>query len=133
MGDVLSRELIDAAGSVVRAIPNVCAAYLLGSAVKGGLRPGSDLDIALLPLPGRSIPFAARMEAAGELEARLHRPVDFGVLSTRSLVYVKETIVSGRCLFTCDPVHSGQFFATALAMYAELQERRKEVLDAYSA
>jgi predicted nucleotidyltransferase len=113
--------------------PSVLAAYLHGSTAKGTARPDSDVDLALLPNPGEHLSLKFRLECAGELESILGCPVDIGELSTRNLVYAKEVIANGQEIFTANRFQSDLFMATSLAMYAELQQQRKEVLDAYSA
>lgn len=132
MSGTPSPEQLDAAAEYLRRMPGLCAAFLHGSAATGTLRPDSDLDIALLACPGVTIPAVARFEAAGELAAVFHRPVDLGTLSTRNLVYARAAILHGRLLFTRDRLHSDRFAATVLALYADLQENRKEVLVAYT-
>lgn len=124
---------MDAAAERLQQEPSVCAAYLHGSAAKQRLRPDSDVDIAVLPMPRIRISAQERAALAGELESLLGRTADIGVLSTGNLVYAKEVLEHGRPLFTKNPFLSDRFFSTCLAMYADLQQDRKEVLDAYSA
>lgn len=112
---------------------NILAAFLHGSVAKECARPDSDIDIALLPSPGKSIPLRTRLELAGELEIIFGRPVDLGELTIHNLIYAKEVISTGQQIFTQNAFESDRFSATALAMYAELQQQRKEVLYAYSA
>ena len=113
--------------------PAILAAYLHGSTAKGTARADSDIDIALLPLPGKRLPLKFRLECAGELESILGCPVDLGELSTRNLISAKEVIEHGQEIFTTNRLQSDLFMATSLAMYAELQQQRKEVLYAYTA
>lgn len=124
---------IDAAIGLLRAVPEICAAYLHGSAVKGGLRPDSDVDIAVLLFPGRSLEPAMRLELASELEAVLGRTVDLGLLSSANVVYAREVFGHGRLLFTRSEFHSARFQAQTLSMYVDLQLSRREVLEAYAA
>jgi predicted nucleotidyltransferase len=114
-------------------IPEIDAAYLHGSAAKGTMHPGSDVDIALLPVPGKRVSLTERLHHSTELESLLGRPVDMGILSTRNLVYAKEVIDHGTELFSKNRFRSDLFLGTCLSMYAELQQQRKEVLHAYSA
>jgi len=123
---------LEAAAERLKAEPSICAAFLHGSASKDGLRPESDVDIAILPLPRRRMAVKERMVLAGDLESLLGRIADIGILSTHNLVYAKEVIEYGRQLFTKNPFFSERFFSTCLSMYADLQEDRKEVLYAYS-
>ncbi len=126
----------DKLGQVQRMLkgqPSILAAYLHGSTAKGTARPDSDVDLALLPNPGEHLSLQFRLECAGELESILGCPVDIGELSSRNLVYAKEVIANGQEIFTTNRFQSELFMATSLAMYAELQQQRKEVLDAYTA
>ena len=118
---------------VLKQYPTILAAYLHGSTAKGTARPDSDVDIAVLPKPGQHVSLKTRLECAGELEGILGCPVDIGELSTRNVVYAKEVAAHGQEIFTTNRFQSDLFMATALAMYAELQQQRKEVLHAYTA
>ena len=113
--------------------PAVEAAYLLGSAVAGRLRDDSDLDIALLPARGSSVPPEQRLTLAADLEDLVGRIVDLGILSTSNLVYAKETVANGRVIFERDPAVRARFVGLVFSMYADLQENRREVLHAYAA
>lgn len=109
------------------------AAYLLGSANDGNLRPDSDVDIALLPARGVTFSGRERLDLAADLAALLGRTVDLGVLHTGNLVYAKEAVSRGRIIFERDRAKSSRFAALVLSMYADLQETRREVLHAYAA
>lgn len=112
---------------------NVAAAYLLGSAAEGRLRPDSDVDIAVLPLSPKSLQLSERLTLAAELSRLAGREVDLGVLTTRNLVYAKEAVTRGRRIFDRDHSTTATFEMYALSMYASLQEARREVLRAYAA
>lgn len=129
---VMTTDKLDQARRILRQYPSILAAYLHGSTAKGTARPDSDIDIAVLPEPGQQIPLKTRLECAGELEGILGCPVDIGELSTRNLVYSKEVAVGGQEIFSSNRFESERFIATCLAMYAELQQQRNEVLDAYT-
>jgi predicted nucleotidyltransferase len=111
----------------------VAAAYLLGSAAEGQLRPDSDVDVAVLPSSTDGLPLAARMSLAAELSRIAGREVDLGVLTTRNLVYAKEAVTRGRLIFDRDHSTTATFEMYTLSMYASLQEARREVLRAYAA
>ena len=113
--------------------PAVEAAYLLGSAVAGRLRDDSDLDIALLPRRGSSVPPEQRLTLAADLEDLVGRIVDLGILSTSNLVYAKEPVANGRVIFERAPAVRARFVGLVFSMYADLQENRREVLHAYAA
>ena len=117
----------------LRRCPAVEAAYLLGSAATGSLRPDSDVDIAVLPRRETGITVEDRLALTAELAAILRREVDLGVLSTANVVYAKEAIATGSLLFERDHRATATFAMLALSMYASLQEARREVLRAYAA
>jgi predicted nucleotidyltransferase len=129
----LSGQQIEAATRCLEATPGVVAAYLHGSAVKGCLRPDSDVDIALLLRPHTDPSPAFRLELAAQLGEIFNRDVDLGLLSTRNLVYATQVAAHGQRLFTRDPLASDRFLAQAFAQYADLQRARKPVLAAYAA
>ncbi len=118
---------------MLQQMSSICAVFIHGSAVKGGLRSDSDLDLAILPLSGERIATDERMALGGELALLVGREVDIGILSTNNLVYAKEVIEHGELLFTKNSFFSERFISTCLSMYADLQQDRKEVLYAYSA
>jgi len=111
----------------------VAAAYLLGTAARGALRPDSDIDIALLPVRGGVISSGERLSLAADLEDVAGRTVDVGVLSTANLVYAKEAVAHGTVIFERDRPARARFAMLVLSMYASLQESRREVLQAYAA
>ena len=122
-GMVMTTDKLAQSERILKHYPDILAAYLHGSTAKGTAREDSDIDIAVLPFPGKKIPIRTRLECAGELAASLGCPVDLGELSTRNLIYSKEVAVNGQQIFTDNRFESDRFMATCLAMYAELQER----------
>ena len=112
---------------------HVAAAYLLGSAADGRLRPDSDVDIAVLPTAPNRLLLTERLTLAAELSRLAGREVDLGVLTTRNLVYAKEAVTRGRLIFDRDHSMTATFEMYALSMYASLQEARREVLRVYAA
>jgi predicted nucleotidyltransferase len=129
----LTDAQIEALTERLHNLPVVCAAFLHGSAAKNRLRADSDVDVALLLNTRAQMPADVRLRLAGELEAIFGRTADIGILSTNNLIYAKEVVEHGRILFTKNPFFSEQFLSTCLALYADLQEERKEVFYAYSA
>lgn len=93
----------------------------------------SDVDIALLPSDGATIPVLDRLALGAELSAIVGREVDIGVLSMSNLVYAKEAVARGRLIFERDHVVTARFAMYVLSMYASLQEARREVLRTYAA
>ena len=124
---------LDSVVALLEREPEICAVFLHGSATKGTMRPDSDLDLAILPAAGKTLAAERRLDLAARLTEATGRQVDLGVLGTRNLVYAKEIIEHGRLLFTKNRVHSETCLALYLALYADLQQSRKEVLRAYAA
>lgn len=113
--------------------PRIVAAYLMGSVLTPRFRKDSDIDLAILPAPGSEISLMARLEMAAELSAVLDHPIDIGILDTQDLIYAKETILKGECIYCRDPYARDLFAATALSLYLQLKRQRIEVERAYSA
>jgi len=111
----------------------ISAAYALGSAVTGRLRADSDIDIALLSVPGCSFSQLDLLHLRSQLGTCCSRPVDLGILSTKNLIYAKEALLHGQCLFCKDQYFHDLFVATALGLYLELRTARREVEYAYTA
>jgi uncharacterized protein len=111
----------------------ILAAYLLGSAVSGRLRPDSDIDIALLPCPGSRIDGLERAGLASRIAFFIGRDVDVGELGSGNLVYAKEAMATGRRIFARDSSAADLAAATLMGMYLSFDEERREVLDAYRA
>jgi predicted nucleotidyltransferase len=101
----VAREAITAAAEAMAdAYPWVEAVYLFGSRARGGARPSSDIDLAVLPCPTQAPAdrIAAEAELARFAEDRLEVPVDV-VLIRRDLspgllfdIFSVETILFAR-------------------------------------
>jgi predicted nucleotidyltransferase len=128
----ISTSILQSLATRLGEIGEIDAAYLLGSAASGQLRSDSDLDIALLPTRGARFHGRRLAELAADLESLAGRPVDLGILHTGNLVYAKETVSRGKLFYERDPAARRRFAMLALSMYAELQETRREILDAYA-
>jgi len=128
-----SVECLDAVRRLLHRHVEVDAAYLLGSAVTGRLRPDSDIDIAILPRRDSAFSLMDRLTISAELGGMFGRTVDLGVLTHANLVYAKEAVAHGRLIFDRDHGTTARFAMLTLSMYAALQEARREVLRAYAA
>ena len=109
----------------------ILALYALGSAEAGTMRSDSDVDLAILVLPGSGFGALERAELGAEASMVLGRDVDLGELSSRNLVYAYEVIMKGRRLFERDEGQVSLIEAGLLGMFARFNEERREVLDAY--
>jgi predicted nucleotidyltransferase len=131
--DPFGGKPFDAVRRLLQEQAAVEAAYVLGSAVTGQLRPDSDIDIAILPRPAAALTVVDRMGLSAQLGKLLGRTVDLGVLTHANLVYAKEAVARGRLIFERDHAATARFEMLTLSMYAALQEARREVLRAYAA
>ncbi len=110
---------------------NVCAAFLLGSAVRNALRPDSDIDIAVLPAPGTRIGIEEKIELMANISRITGRDTDMGILDSTNLVYAKEAYLGGDCIFTRNQFYQELFGANVLGMYLTLRKEREEIENAY--
>ncbi|MDY0189268.1 MAG: nucleotidyltransferase domain-containing protein [Desulfuromonas sp.] len=117
--------------SVLSGQSDVAAVYLLGSAHSGKMRRDSDIDIALLPVTGRKISMRTRLELAAQLEEKLNRTIDIGVITAQNLVYAREAILNGRRLVTLQQHDTEAAETRLLGSYFIFRQDRKEVEESY--
>ena len=113
--------------------PKIVAVYALGSVVRGELRRESDIDLALLLVPGAALSAAELVSLSVQLAETLGRPVDLGLLSTRNLVYLRQAVLTGQRIYCRSFTQAAQLVANGLGLYANFQDERREVLNAYTA
>ena len=117
--------------SLFTADPRILALYVLGSAASDTMRPDSDVDLAILLESGKKMGALERAELAADATLKLSRDVDLGELCSRNLIYAREAILKGRRLFTRNESRADLIETGLLGMYAQFNEDRREVLDAY--
>ena len=117
---------------IIEPDPRIIAVYALGSAVRGELRPDSDIDLALLLAPAASFPAMEMLSMAARLTDVLGRPVDLGLLSAMNLVYTRQAILAGQCVYRRPFSLAALMAANWLGLYARFQDERREVLNAYT-
>ncbi len=110
----------------------ILAAYLLGSAVTGRLRKDSDIDIAIMVYPGTHLPELDRAQIGASLSYRLGRQVDVGFLSSCNLIYANEALHTGIRMYARDTDAAALYAANLLGLYLEFNERRQEIINAYT-
>ncbi len=125
--------ICEAAGGLLRQRADFAAAYLLGSATQGRLRPDSDIDIALLPMPGCHPSLTDILALAAELERQLGRAVDIGLVTAGNLVYASEAILNGRRLVTLDADQAAAIETRLMGCYLSFRNDRRCVEAAYHA
>ncbi len=132
MGNKLFPKVIGAVSKVVKDEPDILAVYLLGSALQGSLRPDSDIDLGIMPEPGRNISAFTKIKLAGILSYELGRTVDLGEISTKNLVYSREALLKGKPVYIKDEDKVKLYRANLLGMYIQFNLDRKEVVNAYT-
>ena len=116
-----------------RGVPDAEAIYLFGSVARGRTRPDSDLDVALLLPPGRTLSATELLATIAGLESVTRRTVDLSVLNTQAqLVHAKEVVTTGVCLFARNPERIRAFEGQVLSEYARFCEDRAPVEAAYT-
>ncbi len=113
-----------------KAFPLILAAYLHGSMANGNARSGSDIDLGIMFLSGK-VDKLKFLDIASDLELKLKRIVDIGIVSSDNLVYSKESINNGICLFSANEILRKTREAELLAMYVDFNFERREVINAY--
>lgn len=109
-----------------QSVPSLIALYRFGSQAKGGVRPESDVDLALLAR--EPIPSMRQFEMAQELATQLHCDVDLVDLRTVSTVMRMQVLSAGVCLDASDEPARREFEMYAYADYARLNEERRELV-----
>jgi len=133
--------LADRLTKAIQEDADVVFAYLFGSAVKGRLRPASDLDVAVFfNAERKTMPRGETAERAldleGHLEARLGRSVQVVALDHAPPELIQNALGHGRFLFSRDEEARRQFYvdagrrlydrAHARAIFERYRERRIE-------
>ena len=117
----------------MQAPPGIAAAYLIGSATAEQMRPDSDIDIALLPMMGKTCSLHERLAMAATLELRLGRTVDIGIITAANLIYASEAILTGTRIDVGDKDAIDAMETRLLGCYLQFREDRREVEEAYHA
>ena len=108
-------------------IAGLKAVYLFGSMARGGERPDSDVDIAVLP--AAPLEPLERWEIQERLATALGRDVDLVDLLAASAVMKVQVLEHGRLISDRDPRERGFFEMHALSDYARLQEERRGIIE----
>jgi len=126
----LRKGLVEA---IRRDVPDAEAIYLFGSVARGHTHADSDVDVALLLPPGRTLPPGRFLALMTELEGLAHRTVDLSVLDTQAqLVHANQVVTTGVCLFAKRPERVRAFEMQVLSEYARFREDRAPVEAAYT-
>ena len=112
----------DLRGVLERAPEDVVCAYLFGSAARGQLGPGSDLDVAILLRhpPGATLA-GQRLGLAGEIEQATSRRVDLVILNQAPPDLVHRVLRDGRLVLERDKAARMRFEVRARNEFFDLQ------------
>jgi predicted nucleotidyltransferase len=123
----LSAEAVRRAGQRLQAMlahdERVRLVYLFGSAVRPGVTPPRDLDVAVLTVPPLSLEGLVRLRA--DLVAETAVPVDLVSLNDASIVLAHEIAEEGMCLFARTPDVEVDFVTRARARYWDFEPYRE--------
>jgi len=117
---------IEALVDCLDAQPDVLAAYLFGSYATGQVRPGSDVDVAVLLSGEDEVErFERRLRLMGEVEEALgRRPADVVVLNDAPPLLVHQVLKHGRLIYERDRAARVEFEVRAGKTYADLVPMR---------
>lgn len=100
---------------------DVSAAYLYGSHARGTARANSDVDLAILVLDSAEGTLESlALDLEGDLEKRLHRPVQLLVLNTASPDLVHRVLRDGKLLIDHEPAERIRFEVASRNRYFDL-------------
>lgn len=120
----------DAVEIIIRFLRERLNPYLImlfGSAARGEMRAGSDVDIAFLS--DRVCNEKELFFIAQELAARLDRDVHLINLDTVSTVMQAQVVNKGEIIYEQDKLRRQEFFILVLKKYARLNEERAPILE----
>lgn len=126
-------EIVEHLKSFTKERTDIASVYLLGSVITDQLRSNSDIDIAILPLENQEIPLHVRLELASQLEAKLHRVIDIGVITAKNLIYASEAILKGRRVVTQQKEYTEAAETRLLGCYLTFRQDRRKVEASYHA
>jgi predicted nucleotidyltransferase len=117
----------DLRAHVLRVLPEAQAVYLFGSFGGPYEHPASDIDLAVLM--SEPLEPVRRWELQEQLASVLGRDVDLVDLRDASTVLRMQVVDGGRVLFDGVPSERELFEAHTLSDYADLQWRRRGILE----
>ncbi len=111
-------DLVERLQAVLRQGPPVRLAVLFGSTVRGGTRPDSDVDVAILPA-GAGLDDEDELALARELTLAARAEVDLVRLDTASTLLKWQVATTGVPLTEISPGEFAKFQARAASEYIE--------------
>jgi predicted nucleotidyltransferase len=105
--------------------PGVLAAYVFGSRARGEERAHSDLDVALLEMPGRSLDIDAEDRLRRAIALATGLSVDLAWLRPSSPVLAYEVLASGRRVYARDAELADEIEECLLRRYLDTEHLRR--------
>ena len=106
---------------VMARFPEVAAAWLFGSQIRGEARPDSDVDVGLV-LKHRKVSAREVLPLLGKLAAELEsvapgHPIDLTLLEQQGPIFQHEVLRTGRLVWDADPERRVDFESDAYVRY----------------
>ena len=117
----LDRAVAEAAASE----PVVLAAYVFGSRARDEARAGSDLDVAVLETPGRTLSLEAEDRLRRAIAQATELPVDLARLGPASPVLAFEVLQGGRRIYARDVEQADEQEERLLRRYLDTEHLRR--------
>lgn len=117
----LDRAVAGAAASE----PAVLAAYLFGSRARDEARPASDLDVAVLEVPGQLLSVEAEDRLRRAIASATGLAVDLARLVPSSPVLAFEVLEGGRRVFARDAERADELEERLLQRYLDTEHLRR--------
>ncbi len=105
--------------------PDVLAAYVFGSRARGEAQERSDLDVAVLEVPGRSLGIEAEDRLRRAITAATGLRADLACLRPSSPVLAFEVLAGGRRVFARDDERTDEIEEDLLRRYLDTEHLRR--------
>ena len=112
---------------ILAEMPDIWAIYLYGSMATGQARPDSDIDIALLTAPGKTVPDVLALQS--KLATLTRRDVDIVDLRLAGNILRKEVLTHGIPVHAADADKVLAWEGSAISELTDHQWRIRELLD----
>lgn len=117
----MSAELAAEVGKLLRAFPEVAAAWLFGSQARGDARTESDVDVALLLVDRTQTPLSA-LPLLGRIAATLEaaapgRRIDLVLIEAQGPIFQHEVLRDGRLVYEADRARRVDFESDSHVRY----------------
>jgi len=108
---------LESLAEIFRRYPDVQAVYLFGSRASGHTRPGSDIDLAIVPADGA--PEQQRLSILADLTQAGFDDVDLVFLDGKDLVLAYEAVRPNRLIYQREGFNRGAYYSKVVRMYLD--------------